>query len=376
MAKARVEGWLVLADISGYTKFLTGTELEHADAIIEDLVRGLLDGMRAPLRLVKLEGDAVFSYALARDVADGRAIVDQLEDAYHGFRMQLFNIARSSTCTCAACAEAPSLDLKFVVHFGEFLVHDLAGREDLQGPDVILVHRLLKNDVVEKTSMRAYLVASDVARARMGNLAWVQHTETYDHIGDVPCGVRDLHAAFESLKASGSADVAPEQADVTVSYELPVSPQLAFVWHMDEDKVVQWQAGMTRWHSSPNAEGRVGPGSTIHCAHGKATKHIRVVGWRPPLSVTMDSPAGGGFPANRLTVEFSPLEGGGTRVSWRMRLLRRTIPNAALGWLIGKVFPGAILKWVKRLREILPAQDGTADTSRLSRRGAAAAAVG
>ena len=31
------EGYLLLADISGYTEFLTGTELEHAHAIIREL---------------------------------------------------------------------------------------------------------------------------------------------------------------------------------------------------------------------------------------------------------------------------------------------------------------------------------------------------
>ena len=31
------QGYLLLADISGYTKFLTGSELEHAQAIIHEL---------------------------------------------------------------------------------------------------------------------------------------------------------------------------------------------------------------------------------------------------------------------------------------------------------------------------------------------------
>ena len=39
------------------------------------------------------------------------------------------------------------LDVKFVGHHGEFVRQKMSGREELAGKDVILVHRLLKNDV-------------------------------------------------------------------------------------------------------------------------------------------------------------------------------------------------------------------------------------
>jgi len=34
-----MEGYLLLADISGYTTFLTGTELEHSHAILTELTK-------------------------------------------------------------------------------------------------------------------------------------------------------------------------------------------------------------------------------------------------------------------------------------------------------------------------------------------------
>ena len=51
------EGYLLLADISGYTAFLTGTELEHAQAIIHELTTLIRDRLAPPMRFVKLEGD-------------------------------------------------------------------------------------------------------------------------------------------------------------------------------------------------------------------------------------------------------------------------------------------------------------------------------
>ena len=59
-------------------------------------------------------------------------------------------MTRSTTCACDACRAIGGLGLKFVVHFGTFIVdRDEDGRVDLAGADVILAHRLLKNTVTE-----------------------------------------------------------------------------------------------------------------------------------------------------------------------------------------------------------------------------------
>jgi hypothetical protein len=350
MPKGRHDGWLVLADISGYTAFLTGTEIEHAHAILEDLMRGLLASFHAPLRVVKLEGDAIFAYALDADVPDGRAILDRLEDAYHGFRMQLFNVARSSTCTCSACKGAPSLDLKFVVHHGEFVVHDLAGHDDLQGKDVIVVHRLLKNEV----EGRAYLLATDAARTRIPGAAWREHAESYEHLGEVKCGTRDLHAVFEELTASGAADVASADADVEAVFDVEAPPEVVWDWHIDGTKAVRWQAGLDGWTVTPNADGRVRPGAMVHCAHGSSSKDMRVLGWRPPRSATFEAePMGFFMPPVAFTNIIEPLPGGRSRVIWRMKLRRRTLFYRVVMAVLGLGFGRAARSWGAKLNELL-----------------------
>ena len=141
------EGYLLLADISGYTEFLTGTELEHAHAIIRELTRLIRERLAPPMRFVKLEGDAVFCYAEAQALQNGERFVELIEACYFGFANRLLDMARGTTCRCDACAAIPSLGLKFVTHYGSFMTEDDDGREDLAGPDVILVHRLLKNTI-------------------------------------------------------------------------------------------------------------------------------------------------------------------------------------------------------------------------------------
>ena len=59
---------LVIADITGYTSYLTGVELDHADDILADLMDTVVGALRPTFRLAKLEGDAAFTYAMTETV--------------------------------------------------------------------------------------------------------------------------------------------------------------------------------------------------------------------------------------------------------------------------------------------------------------------
>jgi hypothetical protein len=56
---------LVMADISGYTGYLAGVELDHAQDILADLIDTIVGALRPPFQLSKLEGDAAFVYLVA-----------------------------------------------------------------------------------------------------------------------------------------------------------------------------------------------------------------------------------------------------------------------------------------------------------------------
>src|SRR5258708_25840462 len=65
---------LVLADISGYTAFMRhhDTSILHAEQIITELLETVIDSSDHPLQVSKIEGDAVFFYAVADDDAARR----------------------------------------------------------------------------------------------------------------------------------------------------------------------------------------------------------------------------------------------------------------------------------------------------------------
>src|SRR4249920_3817997 len=92
----------LIADISGYTSYLAGVELDHAQDIIADLMGTVVKGLRPPFRLAKFEGDAAFVYAVAEKV-DGSLLQDTIESAYFKFRRRLRDVTQASVCECKAC---------------------------------------------------------------------------------------------------------------------------------------------------------------------------------------------------------------------------------------------------------------------------------
>ncbi len=68
------------------------------------------------------------------------------------------------SCFCRACRGVFGLSLKLIVHHGSFMRQVVRGRSRLAGPDIILAHRLLKNDVEPRT----YVLFTDAAVERLG----------------------------------------------------------------------------------------------------------------------------------------------------------------------------------------------------------------
>src|SRR5947208_1469988 len=149
----------LIADISGYTGYLADVELDHAQDILADLIGSVVTALRPGFRLAKLEGDAAFTYATIEKV-DGSMLLDTIERCYFAFRRRRRDVRQATACDCNACVRIPDLNLKFVVHHGSAILQKVAGRQELLGSDVVVVHRLLKNDVVETTGIDAYALIS------------------------------------------------------------------------------------------------------------------------------------------------------------------------------------------------------------------------
>jgi len=204
MERKTQTGYLVLADISGYTSFVAQTEIEHADLALSYLLETIVEKISGLLTICQLEGDAVFAYIEESKLQEAKSLLELIDHTYLAFRDKALTLYAQTTCPCRACASLPTLDLKFMVHHGEFLIQHVAGGNHLLGTDVNLIHRLAKNHVSESTGWKGYALFTNqgLERLQTDKASFVQQTESYEHLGDVETYVMNMHPRYEELKAS------------------------------------------------------------------------------------------------------------------------------------------------------------------------------
>jgi hypothetical protein len=139
-------GLLFIPDISGFTRFVTETEIDHSRRIIEELLEVVIDANHLGLEVSEVEGDAVLFYRFGAS-PDLRQLYDQVERMFCAFHERLAAYETTRYCRCRACTSAEGLTLKIISHYGEFTSYNVRQFSKLIGKDVIVAHQLLKNDI-------------------------------------------------------------------------------------------------------------------------------------------------------------------------------------------------------------------------------------
>lgn len=316
-------GFLVISDITGYTQFLTESELEHAQDILRELLKSLIEHTRAPLIISKLEGDAVFSYAAESSFTSGQTLVSAIEETYKEFRMALRRMRLNTTCTCTACSNIPNLDLKFFVHHGEYVVQDLGMFTELLGTDVNLVHRMMKNSVTEKHGLKAYAMYSEAAIDALElpvlKAVLTRHQETYDHIGDVTAFLQDMHIVWQNAAHERRIVIEPDDALIHLTHELPYPRELVWEVFTRPDFRNAIFGAASQEIEYPMGE-LMGAGAVYHCYHGEGQTDHTIVDWQPFEYYTFRREELGPNPAVSgiidSTFRFTPLTTERTGISW------------------------------------------------------------
>ncbi|CAG0987279.1 hypothetical protein ANRL3_02528 [Anaerolineae bacterium] len=314
MEKGTLRGYLVLADISGYTSYLAGVELTHARDILTELLELIVGHIKPLLTIAELEGDAVYAYAPESKIQRGETLLELSESTYLAFRDRVESVRRRTTCQCNACKSIPNLDLKFVVHYGEYLLQSVSGITKLVGSDINLVHRLLKNHVSEATGWKAYALFSDAALTQMNVKPEGLHeqTERYEHLGEVKTHSLNLHARYKELTEIRRVFISPEEADMIMLFHIPASPILVWGWMNDTEKRLHWET-FDDIRPLIRPGGRTGAGARNHCAHGKNVVAETILDWRPFEYYTVEFP----MAVQSRCLETVP---GGTRLNINIKL--------------------------------------------------------
>jgi len=348
---------LLIADISGYTRYLAAVELDHAHDILADLIGTVVTALRPTFRLAKLEGDAAFVFAAA-DKLDASLLLDTVERCYFGFRRRRRDVRQATSCPCNACVRIPDLNLKFVVHHGLAMRQKMAGREELMGADVIVVHRLLKNEVVEQLGVGAYALFTQATIDAIGvdptALEMAPLTEAYEHVGEVSTWVLDLERRWADEDARQRVFVTPEASWFTQTVATVAPPQLAWEFVTSPSRRPSWQVGVTEVALVGGPANRRAVGATNHCRHGAEGGVVEeILDWRPYDYLsdrgTHGTPSG---PARMVeTIEFEPTDAG-TTIHFRYGLPKVAKERAAVQAL-KPAYEQVFSVWLARLAELL-----------------------
>jgi uncharacterized protein YndB with AHSA1/START domain len=287
MASTPESGFLLIADLTGYTAYLSSGEIEHAPAIAGDLIETVVGRLEPPFRLAKLEGDAAFLY-VEDGRADGSLLLDAIEVAYLAFRRRLRSIEQASACDCTACSTAPRLDLKFFLHHGEYVRHSIAGRDELAGASIIVVHRLLKGAAAaaahdaDGRSMGFAVITAEALAAIGADPAALGATTTVDaieHLGDVTTHTIDLEGRW--LAEAGSRRLEIDDRDALFEVEVDVAADRATVWaHLTSPALRPlWEGPIVITEIA--GDGRRGVGTRAQCVTGRLATLEEIVDWQP-----------------------------------------------------------------------------------------------
>ena len=228
-----VEGFIVLLDISGYTRFVRSHNLRnipvvgkhfretseaHAEKVVTDLLESLIHETRDLLTPEKLEGDAILMTAIVEDKESfARLLVNRLEGVFKVFHDRIAQIVFCTTCLCDCCSQMELLRVKAIVHHGAFLLKKVANFREIAGQEVIRAHRLLKNEVdsneylmltdavatlSEAPSVLDMVSQEEVDKDLGVTKVWVHFPENHSQLGQPPSDpylkrLRQMYAYFD-----------------------------------------------------------------------------------------------------------------------------------------------------------------------------------
>jgi hypothetical protein len=257
------QGLIFIPDISGFTKFVNETEIEHSQHIIRELIEIIINTNTLRLQLSEIEGDAVlfFRKGSAPSLSE---ISDQVRQMFIKFHEYLQITERDRVCHCGACSTTGSLTLKFLVHFGEMVISEIKGYKKLIGRSVILAHRLLKNDIPANEYIlltEEYLSTQD-GSSTADVLDWdtVQDgSSSYEHIGEVfyqyivLTRVRDLLPPITPVPKPVAY---PDPVQVETKINAP--PDLVYKVLIDLGERLNWSDGLREIEYEKKSIPRIG----------------------------------------------------------------------------------------------------------------------
>lgn len=184
-----IPAFFCVPDITGFTRFVATADITFAKEVIPALLRKLIDANILKMSVAEIEGDAVFFYKTGRLPSFNR-VAEQCRLFYSTF-LDFMSALEKSDPDSHDKYVADQLGLKIIIHYGQISSANIKGRTKLLGEDVIITHKLLKNNVSEDN----YLLFTDKYLNKIKDpkklRTWfhdeklIAGKEDYEYIGEV-----------------------------------------------------------------------------------------------------------------------------------------------------------------------------------------------
>ena len=239
-------GLLFIPDISGFTRFVNESEIDHSRLIIQELLELIINANELGLEISEVEGDAILFYKFG-DPPHLQDLYRQVEKMFCTFHQQLIAYEHRRFCQCAACMSAINLTLKVITHYGEFTRYNVKNFSKLIGRDVIVAHQLLKNDIDQH---EYWLVTKNVEPSEPPAMLadWMQWYTTSKHTesGDIPFHYTQLTQLKRALPPDPPLNLEMSSKAKVLTLTSEYDTDIITLFHAtgDVNHRARWQVGV------------------------------------------------------------------------------------------------------------------------------------
>ena len=256
-----MDSLILIPDISGFTSFVNETEVKHSKHIIAELLELIIESDQLGLTVSEIEGDAILFYKDG-DVPGVHALIQQAQKTFTNFHVHLKNYETRRICPCGACCNAHSLTIKFIAMRASLDFIRVKQFQKPYGTDVILAHRLLKNEVHSDEYLlieSGYWDPDEKIEDPGEGLAFQEGMTSYPNFGDVAYRYLSLESWHKTLPESVPPPAfTPTKNPVSVEGTVNASVLNTYELISNLDLRLKWNAGVEKLEYEHDRVNRIG----------------------------------------------------------------------------------------------------------------------
>ncbi len=181
---------ICIPDITGFTEFMSDSKLESSSRLISSLLNKIIYANQIGLKVSEIEGDAILFYK-SGDLPSIEKLLLQSQQFYTDFHKKLEEFSAEQKDNKDFSGLSDRLGLKIIMHYGQIGMVEVGSHLKLMGEDVIVAHRLLKNEV----PYPEYVLFTEALMDHYNEKSKLEETVTdtatftsdeYEHIGELP----------------------------------------------------------------------------------------------------------------------------------------------------------------------------------------------